>query len=1474
MQAFCFIVTDSDCCYSNLDGFEASTTIEFGLSVQANLHGFNASTSGNSRDGPGMMTTLTHHVQGGLPLDSWTHIVATYNGFLMSLYLNGELVAEQDACARPPCGALIYPLASGADDECCADTQLALGSYRNGKLGQSSAHTGVMSHVRILKSALSPISCAEVYAASRARSVHLRNAVGVGVQLNRLDDADYWSLASQAAPRSPSFDFSGVHTEEVQVLGSFQHQAVYRIVFAPLHTTTPASGSVGIDETETVGECRSLNTSLACKVPASDAYRRTGLSVQKLSHEGEWLQVWCKVCLHTMCGLLSFNERPPSGVVAWWAENGRLRSDLSGALTVFRFMSKPSLIFLRHRLTGKLEPLQVLGSATACVHHLSPRLPYLPESAVPSQKGSCFYDARTCSSGASQGAPCNSDAECPGSVCSNLNAFKVRGVASVTGFRHDSKQFLFVSNFWDGYSMQVSSPLYRVFRDAHLGDGKGVTLQMIQEVGTHGIRDALHVELPAFNLSMLALANFAGDVRVYSLLHGVDHNPIETTDDLVLNLGVARPTALARFHVQDRLMLAVACYSTGLNVQGHSIAPSAVFEILPNDDNESERDREAPIIQRPRMTARRVARLHTPSASDVEVFSAGGQSYLFFACRTEAPSPLYRVYADASGGVSVHLVQSVPCSGASKAHSFFAGSPMLHPSHGYHADHRHPYLVVSQPFSVSGGQPVIYRWNGTMLLSDVTDATLPQDSAGGQTLVGQRYIEAVLALPVSGAAADSSVVDAPALTANVQLLLGANTLHTAGHKLLPNSSESSSWSGSHEHIAGQRAPSAILACKDGAIVLVACAGSRSIVAFQRNPSSGLLAILPQGGYATDFAQRGLDRNDASPRDEETIGGEPGQWLQRERLGYPLRGVSAMALSPDGLFLYSTSVTDNLLAVFALNTSTYALHLRQVVADHTIDELSASRGGGLGRGSAGGGRGLLGARALAVSTSGNSVYVAGGRAHSLSLWSRAPSDAPSCPGCLTFVHRLRQGERRPDSFRHLPARRQSSHRGSPWAVGSKGRLAATDGVSLIMHGQPYFIIAESSLAIAVPVGRQPGAVLVYRINDRVSSQDPAEKQEQEDTEQVLTQVDTIAERAAALEAFSIASSPSFSGDALNAGVPSAQHHPATHFLVLATALSWQAGHDDHTAATGGQVKVYQWTRGGLNAFTHGFEFHHVLPMPSDAAGQPLQRMYASSLRAFPAPDGQQLLAVAYSSAEGGGGDMHAPWCLYRWLDQRPSPRLPTGARQKPAFELLQCVPASGVLDIETISVAETRLVAVSSQTPEDGRVDIFVVGADSSRVSRVQVIEADGVSDASLVRVPGPHAGAIVLLVVGIRRKPGALNLGPRTRPLAIYDQISRIYRWKPGAEAGDGVGEFVWHQDLTGHDFPSVMDDFRDDETWSVFEASAAQSLFCGFDVAGDDCSVGDDSSVMVPHLRGVTGTHSFSLHGERHLYHCAHAWI
>ena len=118
-----------------------------------------------------------------------------------------------------------------------------------------------------------------------------------------------------------------------------------------------------------------------------------------------------------------------------------------------------------------------------------------------------------------------------------------------------------------------------------------------------------------------------------------------------------------------------------------------------------------------------------------------------------------------------------------------------------------------------------------------------------------------------------------------------------------------------------------------------------------------------------------------------------------------------------------------------------------------------------------------------------------------------------------------------------------------------------------------------------------------------------------------------------------------------------------------------------------------------------------------------------------------------------------------------------------------------------------------------------------------------------------------------------INCAQRT-PLAIYDQISRIYRWKPGAEAGDGVGEFVWHQDLTGHDFPSVMDDFRDDETWSVFEASAAQSVFCGFDVAGDDCSVGDDSSVMVPHLRGVTGTHSFSLHGERHLYHCAHARI
>jgi hypothetical protein len=87
-------------------GTQASSSIEFMLSVKANLQGHHQGSELNDMlvDGPGAFVTLSHDIPGGLPLDAWTHLVATYDGSMLRLFLNGELVEQLLACSSPPCG--------------------------------------------------------------------------------------------------------------------------------------------------------------------------------------------------------------------------------------------------------------------------------------------------------------------------------------------------------------------------------------------------------------------------------------------------------------------------------------------------------------------------------------------------------------------------------------------------------------------------------------------------------------------------------------------------------------------------------------------------------------------------------------------------------------------------------------------------------------------------------------------------------------------------------------------------------------------------------------------------------------------------------------------------------------------------------------------------------------------------------------------------------------------------------------------------------------------------------------------------------------------------------------------------------------------------------------------------------------------------------------------------------------------------
>lgn len=85
---------------------------------------------------------------------AWHHLAAVYDGSQLALYWNGTLAAAVPACARPPCGPLVYPAA--ADALAKGATPLVVGGYENPQTGASVAHEGLLRGVRLFAAPLGP----------------------------------------------------------------------------------------------------------------------------------------------------------------------------------------------------------------------------------------------------------------------------------------------------------------------------------------------------------------------------------------------------------------------------------------------------------------------------------------------------------------------------------------------------------------------------------------------------------------------------------------------------------------------------------------------------------------------------------------------------------------------------------------------------------------------------------------------------------------------------------------------------------------------------------------------------------------------------------------------------------------------------------------------------------------------------------------------------------------------------------------------------------------------------------------------------------------------------------------------------------------------------------------------------------------------------------------------------------------------
>jgi len=154
-------------------------------------------------------------------------------------------------------------------------------------------------------------------------------------------------------------------------------------------------------------------------------------------------------------------------------------------------------------------------------------------------------------------------------------------------------------------------------------------------------------------------------------------------------------------------------------------------------------------------------------------------------------------------------------------------------------------------------------------------------------------------------------------------------------------------------VAGLDGARAVLVSGDGAFVYVASSNDDAVVVFSRDALTGRLAFL-----------------------ELHVDGRHGV--------NGLEGAAALALSPDGQYLYVVGLQDNALTVFARDPATGLLTFRQM----------RRHGEGV--------QGLVEPRSVTVSPDGAYVYAAGSVSNTVAVFGRSPS------GALVFVEAKEDG----------------------------------------------------------------------------------------------------------------------------------------------------------------------------------------------------------------------------------------------------------------------------------------------------------------------------------------------------------------------------------------------------------------------------------------------------------------------------------
>jgi len=1032
---------------------------------------FKISLQGNVINTMPALKELSVRIVPPLLVGEWNHVAATYDGSTLKIFLNGNLKESVQACANAPCGDIIYPGAHMDLGNCPSTiaTPFTIGTYLNSMTFTSAPHKGFIKSVHLLKNALNQPQVGMLY---DKLSGILRNSSIV--------ESEYWVRGNNPASGvvTPSKDLMHLaYPTHITLRGRFligpnAQNVTYKCEFATISVKHSTIANIGCsnDGTGDPAVCNNGHgDTLICDPPSwRMGYSAAVLTVLRIVDDGTSIrssELWQRVCLDTVCG---FERNRGSRASSWMLKGAtkQLLASLVGTKTLIRFATDSSIfVFNTTNESMELQSNEYVkvsnttngtldGSSSSFNNHshcLSSGCNFdeaRHELTAFGLSSVTHFTEKTHACGSTRcGSVCYLD-------CMTTSESQYSNHSDCTS-RCAPKHYLLAANFWDGSNTTVESGVFEF-------DTASRSVSFMQGIVTHGARRWRHI-LVNGRTSLLTLASCFGPMRAF-YWNSTSSLPIsQSAGEISVDIPWCQ-SDLKTFEINGVTYLVA---STFADMTRNTISDiSYLFMVGEQTDSTHARfgDNVRELAEfnhtytfpNPTSSSPVIASMgtfETYAAYAVEHFVLDGVRMLVFASYSSSPSKVFACNASTDQPVFEPLQD---------LETHFASSALYFQANG-------SYLVFGQ----RGNETAMFRWNGTMFQLDLDEYTLPKDVASGDRMLSENATTHAVAYvqmaQMNGLTrcvqkidawngSTSLVVDCP-MTQKGYLVLGAQPAVGSNPTTKLHHAR-------REVIQGMAGPVSVqINPIDGKHVYVACRHSRSIVAFDRDPASGVLVHNAEASYLTPWSL--VHVNDSYPADDG--------YQHVTTWGYPLHGIQSILISPDQAHLFATSSLDEALVVFERDNVTGVLTLGTVFRNgETI-----------------GGRrvyGLAGAYGLSMSVDGNSIYVSSLNDNALVVIDRKETGNGLVE--FSFVDAISSGERLLELYSDVtediipPAGAASSLQDwssstFPMRMGGNSEpwsFSARNTYSFIVQSIPYIAVASGEGA---PTSTVVGAATIYR-----------------------------------------------------------------------------------------------------------------------------------------------------------------------------------------------------------------------------------------------------------------------------------------------------------------------------------------------------------------------------------------------------------